>query len=119
MWWPDAELATSKGTHCGAIGRTVLQAKIKIAVGTLDPFLNDETLGVGEDAIADALGLLGRSDFIAPRELGLGVSGGPSHWLDDAGKPLFCQPASVREMADRYRTWCPAAFFFGQPLKAR
>src|SRR5579863_8248020 len=39
--WPDAELATGKGTYRSAVGRTVLQAKIKIAVGTIDPFLND------------------------------------------------------------------------------
>jgi hypothetical protein len=57
--WP----ATGEGAHCGAVDRAVLQAKIKIAVRTLDPFLNDETRQDGENAMTDALGLLCRSDF--------------------------------------------------------
>jgi len=116
---PDAELATRKGTQGGAVGSTVLQAKIKIAVGTLDPFLNDETLHHGGDAVADALSLRERGDFIGPRELGLGVVGGCSDGFDDAGKPQFRHVAQVPGVSDRYRAWYREAVLFRQLLKAR
>jgi len=98
---PAAELAPGKGAHCDAALASVLEAKVDVALATLDPFLEDQFRHIGENGPAYGLGLLARGHRNGARGFEVLLTGG----LYDRWKLQFCEVDEVFLFANGHRTW--------------